>query len=139
MARRVLTCRIGRRRCALPIEAVIETMRPLPLEPIADGHETVLGVAVIRSKPTVVVDLGRLLGGESMPPARFVTIRTGPRTVALAVEEVLGVETLAEGALHALPPLLATSSSAVVSLGNVDRDLLVVLEASRLAPEEDVA
>lgn len=110
-------------------------MRPLPLEPIADAHETVLGVAVIRSSPTVVVDLGRVLGAESAPPTRFVTIRTGPRTVALAVEEVVGVETLADDALHALPPLLATSSSAVVSLGNVDRDLLVVLEASKLAPE----
>lgn len=135
MARRVLICRVGRRRCALPIDAVIETMRPLPLEPIADAHETVLGVAVIRSSPTVVVDLARVLGADSAPPARFVTIRTGPRTVALAVEEVVGVETLADDALHALPPLLATSSSAVVSLGNVDRDLLVVLEASKLAPE----
>lgn len=110
-------------------------MRPLPLEPIADAHETVLGVAVIRSSPTVVVDLARVLGADSAPPTRFVTIRTGPRTVALAVEEVVGVETLADDALHALPPLLATSSSAVVSLGNVDRDLLVVLEASKLAPE----
>jgi purine-binding chemotaxis protein CheW len=138
MARRVLICRTGRRRCALPIEAVIETMRPLPLEPIAGAHAAVLGVAVIRSQPTVVVELGRLLGGDAAAASRFVTIRTGPRTVALAVEEVIGVEALAEDALHALPPLLAASSSAVVSLGNVDRELLVVLEASRLVPEEAV-
>lgn len=136
MGNEVLICRVGRRTCALPIDAVIETMRPLPIEPMPDVHEGVLGLSVIRSVPTVVVDLARLLDATAGPPARFVTIRTGPRTVALAVEEVIGVRTLDTAALHAMPPLLANASSSVVSLGTADRDLLVVLEASRLAPED---
>ncbi len=133
MPERVLICRVGRRSCALPIDAVIETMRPLPIEPMADAHPSVLGVSVIRAKPTVVVDLARLLEADAGTPARFVTIRTGPRTVALAVEEVVDVRTIEPAALQALPPLLAGGHAVVASLGATDRELLVVLEASRLA------
>jgi purine-binding chemotaxis protein CheW len=136
MADVVLLCRVGRRTCALPIDAVIETMRPLPIEPMPDAGDGVLGLSVIRSAPTVVVDLGRVLDANAGAPSRFVTIRTGPRTVALAVEEVLGVRTLDAAALHTMPPLLANAGSTVVSLGTADRDLLVVLEASRLGPED---
>ena len=31
-AERLLTCRVGRKVCALPLEQVLETMRPLPVE-----------------------------------------------------------------------------------------------------------
>jgi purine-binding chemotaxis protein CheW len=40
-----LLCRAGGRLCALPVESVIETMRVLPIEKIAQAPEFVLGFA----------------------------------------------------------------------------------------------
>jgi purine-binding chemotaxis protein CheW len=81
-----------------------------------------------------VVDAGRLLGGAASTATRYVTVRAGARTVAVAVDEVVGVTALPEGA--ELPPLIgAVSADAVAHLGAVDADLLVVLESSRLVPD----
>ena len=43
--------------CALPLEHVSETMRPLPVEPIAGVISPVAGVAIIRGGPVPVVDV----------------------------------------------------------------------------------
>ena len=85
-----------------------------------------------------VVHLAVLLGGAtSAPIERFVTIDTGGRRVALAVNAVVGIRTLAADALGALPPLLGNAPAELVDgLGVLDRDLLVVLRAARILPPE---
>lgn len=115
-------------------------MRPLPIETIANAPAHVLGLSVVRGQPVPVVDLGGLLARDGREEratyGRFVTIRAGLRQVALAVEAVIGVDVLAPGSLHELPPLLSGSSSAsVATLGVLDRDLLAVLDATRILPE----
>ena len=115
-------------------------MRPLPLEPLAGVPPEVLGAAIIRGVPTPVVDVRRLLGGAADPPARFVTIRAGATTVALAVDHVVGVVAVEPAALHALPPLLSgAAAGAVAAIGRLDAELLLVLEAARLVPPELLA
>ena len=47
----------GLHLCALPLGAVIETLRPLPLRPLAGAPAGVLGVAVVRGSPVPVIDL----------------------------------------------------------------------------------
>jgi purine-binding chemotaxis protein CheW len=129
-------------RCALPLEHVIETMRPLPIEPIAGAPAYVLGLAIIRGRPVPVIDLGALLapGGADVTTAahaRFVTVRAGTRQVALAVQSVIGVRGLAPSTVHELPPLVAASSSAsVAALGVLDRELVAVLDASSVLPDD---
>ena len=132
----MLLCRGRRLLCALPLGALVETMRPLPLTPIGGAPAFVRGVCLIRGTPTPVVDLGALLESPDPPaPMRFVTLKVAERRVALAVEEVLGFRRL--GAALALPPLLGgVGSDAVAALGRLDAELLLVLEASRLVPEE---
>jgi purine-binding chemotaxis protein CheW len=39
-----LVCRVATRICALPVGVVIETLRPLPLEPIAGAPAFVTGL-----------------------------------------------------------------------------------------------
>jgi len=139
-----LVCRVGSRLCALPVEHVIETMRPLPVEPMAGAPRFVRGLSVIRGVPTPVVDAARLLGVTeeesdlaAAPAAggRFVTLRAGERPVALAVDAVLTVRALAEPSLHELPPLLRDAATDVVSAVSVlDAELLLVLRAARLVP-----
>jgi purine-binding chemotaxis protein CheW len=124
--------------CAIPLAHVIETMRPLPLAAFAGMPPFACGVSVIRGAPTPVVSLGGLLGAVGSPePSRFVTVRTGPRTVALAVEEVVGVRDLSAAPLAELPPLLGEAAAEVVAaVGAVDAELLVVLRSARWVPAE---
>ena len=128
----LLLCRVGDKLCGVPLAQVLETMRPLPIEPLA------LGIAVIRGRPTPVVDGRLLFGGDaSAPPKRFVTLEvTTERTAALAVDEVLDVRSVSLETLEPLPGLLrGERASAISTLGAIDRDLLVVLEGARLLPE----
>src|SRR5512146_894285 len=104
----LLVCRVGARLCGIPLEHVRETMRPLPTEPLANLPDFVSGLALIRGRPTPVLDAHRLLGGELEPPAprRYVTIGLGERSLALAVDAVLGVRHVEQRRLAELPPVL---------------------------------
>lgn len=132
-----LLCRVGTRVCALPLTHVYETMRPLPTSALAGTPAFVRGVAVIRGAPVPVVDAARLLGATDAAPARrFVTVRSGDRTVALAVDSVEGVSSLEAAELGELPPLLRDADAATVSaIGTLDAELLLVLESARVVPD----
>lgn len=132
---RLLLCRLAEQVCGIPVEQVVETMRPLPLEPIEPRPDFVLGLCVVRGSPTPAIDLSRLCGGKPSQANRFVTIAVGSRTVALAVDDVIGLRTVENGSLAAMPPLLREASDAVTTLGVLDSELLLVLDAVRLAPE----
>jgi purine-binding chemotaxis protein CheW len=134
---RVLLCRVRTRLCAVPLEHVVETMRPLRVESFAGMPSFIKGVSLIRGAPVPVVDAGALLGtSDDAQPARFVAVRAGQRRVALAVEEVLGVRELPAATLHSLPPLLHDASADVVSaVGTLDQEFLVVLQATRFVLE----
>lgn len=134
---RSLLCRVGVRLCALPLEHVVETMRPLPIEALPGAPPFVRGVSMIRGIPVPVVDAGALLdSGDPPKPTRFVSLKAGHRHVILAVEEVLGVRALPTAALRDLPPLLSAAGAGVVSaIGVLDSALLLVLQAARLVPE----
>lgn len=125
--------------CALPLAHVVETLRPLPVEPLAGAPAFVQGLCVIRGEPRPVVDAARLLStpapGEPPTTARFVTVRTGAQQVALAVDAVLGVRTVPPESLQDLPPLLQEAcAEAVAAIGRLDAELLLVLRSSRLLP-----
>jgi purine-binding chemotaxis protein CheW len=136
----VLTLRLGHCACAVPLNYITEVMRPLPVEPLAGAPAGVSGVAVVRGRVTPVVDLGILFGtgaGERTGLARLVALRVGERAVALLVDSVQAIRTLARGELESLPPLWqGAHPPAVAALGVVDRELLVVLEATRLLPDD---
>lgn len=136
-AHRVLAVRAGARMLALPIESVVETMRPMPVEPLAGAPSFVRGLAVIRGAAVPVVDVAELLGAAGEMPGRFVTLRLGARNIALAVESVLGLSALEPSALAELPPLLdRAANGAVESVGLLDAQLVLVLRAARIVPDD---
>ena len=92
--------------CALPLELVIEAMRPLPIEPIAGVPAFVRGMSIIRGEPTPVIDLALLLGAPREMPWRFVTIRVAGKQVALSVGAVAGIFELDPRDMDPLPPML---------------------------------
>jgi purine-binding chemotaxis protein CheW len=132
VATSVLVLRVGSRLAALPLRDVAETMRPLPLQPVAGAPASVMGLAVIRGSAVPVLDVRLLLGLPAAPPGRFVTTRVGERCVALAVDAVLGTREVPAGALEGLPPLLGEAhSDLVAAIGALDGELLLVLQAGR--------
>jgi purine-binding chemotaxis protein CheW len=131
-----LLCRVDTRLCALPLENIIETTRPLPIEPVAGAPDFLLGLAVVRGAAVPIVDAERLLGGGQVSASRFVMLRVGERRVGLAVESVLGVRQVVADSLEELPPLLRGADAAAVSaIGTLDAELLMVLQAARIVPE----
>lgn len=129
---------IGTLRCALPLSGVIETLRPLPLQPLATAPGFVMGACVIRGEALPVVDLAQVLGvvaGTS--PAGFVVARAGTHKVALAVDAITGIEHVMADTLDSVPPLLAGArSEAIAALATLDSEFLVVLESARIVPDE---
>lgn len=134
-----LQCRVRSTLCALPVDQVIEIMRPLPVSPVARAPECVLGMCVIRGEAVPVVDLARLLLGEAGEPTRFVCVRAGERRVALAVDGVPGTLELSAAQVAEVPPLLARASAAVEAITTLDKTLLVLFESSRVLPAVEVA
>ncbi len=135
-ASQMLICRVGRALCSLPLTSVVETFRPLPIEPVAGGPDFVLGLAIVRGAPVPVVDLSLVLNGSARTPTRFIVVKTDDRRVVLAVDGVVGIRPIATERISALPPLLRDADRAVVSaVGTLDSALFMVLQASRLVPD----
>jgi purine-binding chemotaxis protein CheW len=128
-----LICRVRSRSCALPLDHVIETMRPLPVVALSGTPFFVRGVSIIRGVAVPVLDVARLLGAEEIEPGRFVTVRAAGRVIAIAVDDVIGVRTLPASTLAELPPLLRDAGAeTIAALGVLDDGLLLVLRSARL-------
>ncbi|MDI1479453.1 CheW domain-containing protein [Polyangium sp. y55x31] len=127
--------------CALPASSVVETMRPLSIDPVTNAPRFVVGLSVVRGEVVPVVSLSAVLGGSEQTEARrLVLVRAGERRLGLLVEDVLGVEELDEKRLEALPPLLGAALPAEVErLGSLDGQALAVLDAARLLPADAFA
>lgn len=123
--------------CALELHEVIETLRPLPVQPLPGAPDYVLGLAVIRGQAQPVVDLALLLTGvPDRRCTRFVCLRIDERRLTLAVASVQGIRALPPDTLQTLPPLLAEGRDrGLASLGVLDRELLALLAGARLLPE----
>ena len=137
-SRQLLICRVSSKLCGLPLEHVLETLRPLPLQELANMPSFVRGVALIRGRPTPVLDGGSLLGSPAThsASARLVTLELGERRVALWVDAVVGIRSIEVDALEQLPFVLRESHREQVdALGALDAELLLVLEHTRLLTE----
>ncbi len=133
-----LIAQVGANRVALPLRDVLEVMRPLPVSALAGAPPSVLGAAVVRGAAVPVVDARALLGESSARACtRFVSLRVGARSAALAVDAVLEVRAVEDSELASMPPLLRDAASgAAGAVGVLDERLLLVLRAARIVPEE---
>jgi purine-binding chemotaxis protein CheW len=132
----VLLVRAGARLCGLPVAAVCETMRPLPVAPVDGAPPWVRGVSILRGEPVPIIDLSALLSGTAEGKVeRLVTVRSGGRHAALAVAAVLRVVDLDPAGARTLPLVRDACAGALASLRALDGDLLVVLGAARLVPD----
>jgi purine-binding chemotaxis protein CheW len=131
-----LVCRVGDVLCALPLAHVGETMRTLPVDALAGVPAFVRGLAIVRGRPTPVIDAGALLLETGGSARRFVTVSPDDRPFMLAVDAVVGVMTLPAEVASTLPSVLQSPRlAAVVATTTLDGQLLLMLEHARLVPE----
>ena len=134
-----LLIRTGPYCCALPVSAVVETMRPLPIQKLKNAPPGVIGVSIVRGCPTPLLDLAALLH-ENSPSAytRFVSLRVAQRTVALAVDTVIGIRDFGiSSPLPAIPPLFQQVRPEVIeAMTAVDSELVLVLRSAELVPPD---
>jgi len=133
-----LVFRAGTLLCALRLDEVIETMRPLAIRPLAGTPAFVRGISIMRGVPTPVVDVARLLGGEQADIARFVAVRTERGPVAFATGAVLGVRPAAAGGPTTRHTALlgGASRSLVAGVATIDAEPLLLLQSMRVVPDE---
>ena len=116
---------VGRLLCALPLVDVVETIRPLPVQPLAGAEGLILGLAVIRGEAVPVLDTARLLGAPVGEPSRFVTTATARGTVAFAAGHVVGVRAAEPDHSKTLPG----TGSLVTGVGVLDGQPLLFIRS----------
>jgi purine-binding chemotaxis protein CheW len=131
-----LVFRAGSMLCALRLDDVIETMRPLGTRPLAGTPAFVRGVSIVRGVPTPVVDVARLLGGEHAEVCRFVAVRTERGPVVFATGTVLGIRTTAAGDGSGHPGLLGAAGRLVAGVSTLDDEPVLLLQSMRVVPDE---
>lgn len=132
----LLVLAAGDRVCGLPVTAVQEVFRPLPVQAMSEPVPGVLGLVRVRGEALPLVELNAFVGVERSRPARFVSLRVQDRGVVLAVDQVSGLRRLPADALQALPPLLEDAAPAVAAVARLDPGLLLLLRTGRLLPAE---
>ena len=131
-----LAFRAGTLICALPLDQVIETMRPLPTRPLAGTPAFVRGISVLRGVPTPVIDVARLLGGGRVEAERYIGVLADRGPVALATGPVLGIRDTDARPGEAHPALLGAAGGLVAGVGTLGSEPLLLLQGMRSVPDE---
>ena len=132
-----LVFRAGSLLCALHLNEVVETMRPLAVQPLAGTPPYVRGVTIMRGVATPVIDVPRLLAGEQIEPERFLAVRTEHGPVAFATGPVVGIRAAVPDGTARHPALLrGTASRLVAGVGLIDAEPLLLLRSMRVVPDE---
>jgi purine-binding chemotaxis protein CheW len=131
-----LIFRAGSLQCALALDDVVETMRPLETRPLAGTPSFVSGISVLRGVPTPVIDVARLLGGGPAEVERYVAVRTERGSVALATGPILGIRVVDTSA-GGHPALLTGGGSGLVAgVATLGREPLLLLQSMRAIGED---
>jgi purine-binding chemotaxis protein CheW len=136
---------VGLQLYAIPVAAVERVLPMVAVAPLPDAPSIALGAVNVEGRLLAVLDLQRRLGlpaRELGPSARLLVATTSQRTVALPVDEVLGVTEVAADEIVApdavLPGLSVVAGIAVVGDGVAlihDLEAFLSLEQERALQE----
>ncbi|AGL18468.1 putative CheW protein [Actinoplanes sp. N902-109] len=129
--------RAGSLLCALRLDEVVETMRPLATHPLAGTPAYVSGICIMRGLPTLVVDVARLLGGGAAEVVRFIAVRTGRGPVAFATGPIAGVQPVHADPATRHEALLGDAPARLIAaVGTIDTEPVLLLRSMQLVPDD---
>ncbi len=99
--------RVADRDCAVDVMRIAEVLRPVPVTPLPSAPPFVEGIIELRGRFLPVIDLRKRFGGEERAAGKYVVAPMGETSVALVVDEVMGVERIPTDQIQA-PPALAS-------------------------------
>ena len=99
--------RVADRDCAVDVMRIAEVLRPVPVTPLPSAPPFVEGIIELRGRFLPVIDLRKRFGGEERAAGKYVVAPMGDTSVALVVDEVMGVERIPTDQIQA-PPALAS-------------------------------
>lgn len=129
--------RVDRQSYALPLDQVTRAIRMVAFSTIPKMAAYVQGMITLAGKVIPVMDLRRYFGQKPKEPEltdRLLIVRVENQTVAVAVDEVLKVLTFTAQQMEPPPPNVSRSP-ALVAAAYRDDDLILVLDACRLLPQ----
>lgn len=136
--RQLVVFRVGETHYGLDIEAVDEILPVLPITPTPGAPAGVLGIADVRKRVVPVFDLHWKFGvpvPHSNPNARLILVQVGDGSVAMLVDEVLEVLTVARDDYQSVATPGSASGLGYLN-GVVRRNdrLTLWIDQSRLVP-----
>lgn len=118
-----LAFEVGVSEYALPLSAVAEIQRAIPLTVVPRAPRGVVGVATLRGQITTVFDMAERLSGDPLvSPTRIVLVRLPDETVGLLVDRVTRVIQVNTNEIEPPGTWNVDSSSHVVGLMRPDPD-----------------
>lgn len=100
--------RVADRDCAVDVLRISEVLRPVPVTPLPSAPAFVEGIIELRGRFLPVIDLRKRFGAAGeRPPGKYVVAPMGATSVALVVDEVMGVERIPSDQIQE-PPALAS-------------------------------
>ncbi len=129
---RLLLFRVADLVCAAPIEAVREILPPLTPTRLPGAPDSVAGLVNIRGELVTLVHGGRLLQREATAGGFTLLFTLGEQTVAMEVDEVLDLVTLADGDLADRSELPGVDPQLVRAVGRRDGTSFMLLDLDAL-------
>ena len=131
-----LTVEVAGASALLPVEAVLEVVRLVAVEPLPAARPHVRGTMLYRGSPAVVVDLAALLGSPREPDLdAHLVICGGSRLVAVLVDRVRDLvesPVLVEGAASGEAPIAWDQTGLMAGLCRTPEGIRPLLRASAL-------
>jgi purine-binding chemotaxis protein CheW len=131
---------VGPVRYAVDIARVREVVRSLPVLPVPDARDGLLGVTDYRGQVVPVLDLRDRFGvakAASEREARWIIVHARECLVALVVDRVTHVIAAAEQRLRDVPEIAQGGRVAPITAAHADRGgLVLLLDVDRLMEKE---
>jgi purine-binding chemotaxis protein CheW len=118
--------RVAGEAYAVPVENVLEVVRPGEVTPVPGSVAELLGVLNLRGHILAVADLAQILGLTAAgPPARMLIAESGDLRAGLVIDEVSEVGELGD-------PTEATESELLAGATLADGDLIGIIDLDRV-------
>lgn len=143
----LVSFKVGAEEYAIPILAVQEINRMLPITKVPQSPPFVEGVINLRGKILPVVDLRKRFGlivGEATGDERIIVVEigsgSGARVIGFTVDRVNEVLRISRDIVDAAPAMASSADADYVQgVGKLEDRLLILLELDRLFGEAELA